>query len=108
MVGVHDSRKPVSQVNTINDLFPIVVCLELDSVTLILGQRLHGTFPFGTVAVTYQTGKYVVRAEDLPRASKLPLPQQPIKCAEFEKYNLKVNHFIWGGDTWTVFPSAQI
>ena len=33
-----------------------------------------------------QTGKYVVRAEDLPRASKLPCTQRLIKRAEFEKY----------------------
>ena len=33
-----------------------------------------------------QTGEYVVRAEDLPRASKLPCAQRPIKRAEFEKY----------------------
>ena len=33
-----------------------------------------------------QTGKYVVRVEDLPRASKLPSAQRPMKGAEFEKY----------------------
>ena len=33
-----------------------------------------------------QTGKYVVRAEDLPRSSKLPCAQRPIKRTEFEKY----------------------
>ena len=33
-----------------------------------------------------QTGKYVVRAEDLPRASKLPCAQRPLTRAEFEKY----------------------
>ena len=33
-----------------------------------------------------QTGKYVVRAEDLPRASKLPCAQEPMTRAEFEKY----------------------
>ena len=32
-----------------------------------------------------QTGKYVGRTEDLPRASKLPCAQRPIKRAEFEK-----------------------
>ena len=33
-----------------------------------------------------QTGKFVVRAEDLPRAGKLPCAQPPIRRAEFEKY----------------------
>ena len=36
--------------------------------------------------ILYQTGKYVVRAPDLPRASKVPCAQRPIKRAEFEKY----------------------
>ena len=31
-----------------------------------------------------QTGKYVVRAEDRPRASQLPCVQRPIKRVEFE------------------------
>ena len=33
-----------------------------------------------------QTGKHVVRAEDLPRANKLLCAQRPIKCEEFEKH----------------------
>ena len=33
-----------------------------------------------------QTGKHVVRADDLPRASKLPCAQRPMTRAEFEKY----------------------
>ena len=32
-----------------------------------------------------QTGKYVVRADDVPRGSKQPCAQRPIKRAEFEK-----------------------
>ena len=36
------------------------------------------------VIVLIQTGKYVVHAEDLPRASKLPCSQRPIKRVEFE------------------------
>ena len=32
-----------------------------------------------------QTGKYVVCAEDLPRANKISCTQRPIKRAEFEK-----------------------
>ena len=35
---------------------------------------------------TDQTGKYVARAEDLPRASQLPCVQRLIKRAEFEQY----------------------
>ena len=31
----------------------------------------------------HQTGMYVVRAEDLPRASKLPCTQRIIKRAEY-------------------------
>ena len=34
----------------------------------------------------FQTRKYVVRAEDLPRASKLPCAQRTIKRAEFENH----------------------
>ena len=33
-----------------------------------------------------QTGKYVMRAEDLPRANKLPYAQRPIKRSKFDKY----------------------
>ena len=33
-----------------------------------------------------QTGKYVVRAEDLPRARKLSCVEGAIKRADFEKY----------------------
>ena len=33
-----------------------------------------------------QTGKYVVRAEDLQRANNLPCAQRPIKRAKFGKY----------------------
>ena len=44
-------------------------------------------------AAINQTGKYVVRAEDLPRASKLPCPQRPIMRAEFEKIYLKNKPF---------------
>ena len=33
-----------------------------------------------------QTGKYVVPAEDHPRASNLPYAQRPIKRTEFERY----------------------
>ena len=32
------------------------------------------------------TGKYVVPAEDLPRACNLPGEKRPIKLAEFERY----------------------
>ena len=35
---------------------------------------------------SHQTGKYVVRAEDLQRARKQTCAQRPIKRAEFEKY----------------------
>ena len=44
-----------------------------------------------------QTGKYVVRAEDLPRASELPCAQRPMKRAEFEK--MLENHAISYGET---------
>ena len=43
-----------------------------------------------SLSLTRHTGKYVVHAEDLPLASKLPCAQRPIKRAEFEKY-----HSIW-------------
>ena len=36
-----------------------------------------------------QTGKYVLRAEDLPRANILPCAQRPIKRAKFVKYIVK-------------------
>ena len=41
------------------------------------------------MTITTQTGKYVVRAEDLPRARKLSCAQRPMKRAEFEKYILE-------------------
>ena len=37
----------------------------------------------------HQTGKYVVRAEDLQCARKLPYAQRPVKHAEIEKYTGK-------------------
>ena len=37
-------------------------------------------------SVETQTGKYVVRAEDLLRARKLPYAQWPMKRVDFEKY----------------------
>ena len=43
-----------------------------------------------------QTGKYAVRAEDLPRASKLSCAQQPTKSAEFE--NVPEKHAILYGE----------
>ena len=55
-----------------------------------------------------QAGKYVVRAENLHRARKLPCTQRPIKQAEFEKYTWKMFHFLWGGDVMAVFPSTHI
>ena len=55
-----------------------------------------------------QTGKYVVRAEDLPGASKLPFAQHPIKRSEFENYARKIDHFVREGDARTVFPSANL
>ena len=43
-----------------------------------------------------QTGKYVVYIEDLPRASKLPCLQQPIKPADFEKYTISYGEEMQG------------
>ena len=43
-------------------------------------------FHFARNVTPFQTGKYVVRSEDLPRASKLSCAQRPIKRIEFEKY----------------------
>ena len=48
-----------------------------------------------------QTGKYVVRAEDLPRASKLP-------CAQNLKNILENIPIHMGGDARTGSPCAQI
>ena len=36
-----------------------------------------------------QTGKYALRAEDFPRASKLPGAQMPFKSANSEKYTFQ-------------------
>ena len=43
------------------------------------------------IELRFQTGKYVVCAEDLPRANKLPCAQRPIKRAKFEEYCCQVN-----------------
>ena len=42
----------------------------------------------------FQTGKYVARAEDLPRASKLPCAQRLIKRAKFGKYTAKIYNYV--------------
>ena len=52
----------------------VVQCI---SVVQLTGPRTIGEL---------QTGKYVVRAEDLPRANKLSCAQRPIKRVELEKY----------------------
>ena len=53
-----------------------------------------------------QTGVYVVRAEDLPHASKLPCAQRPIKRAEFEKTCLK-NISLRMGRRWGLLFQAR-
>ena len=58
---------------------------------------------------TAQTGKYVVRAEDLPHADKLPCAQQPIKRAKFENMYAKICSTIYIRRYCRVaFPSTQI
>ena len=44
-----------------------------------------------------QTGKYVVRAEGLQRAKKLPCAQRPIKLAKFENIVFKVRRYLQKG-----------
>ena len=46
---------------------------------------LHDLYKIFCLECVTQTGKYVVGAEDLPRASKVLCAQRPIKRAEFEK-----------------------
>ena len=41
------------------------------------------------------------------RASKLPYAQGPMTRAEFEKYTLKIAHFIWGDDARVVFQARK-
>ena len=44
-----------------------------------------------------QTGKYAVRAEDLPRVNNLPCTQRPIKRAKFEKYTCQALRYLQKG-----------
>ena len=60
-----------------------------------------------TILERLQTGKYVVRAEDLPRASKLPCAQRPVKRTKYGKYAGKI-HYTCGGVARVVFPSANV
>ena len=59
-----------------------------------------------------QTGKYVLRAEDLPPANKFPYAQRPIKRAKCEKYTCKARrflqmyHYIWGSAAMGVFSKT--
>ena len=55
-----------------------------------------------------QTGKYVVCAEDLQRARKLPCAQRLMKRAEFEKYTWEYPILYGEAMTGVVFLSAQI
>ena len=49
----------------------------------------------------YQTGKDVVRTEDLQRANNLPCVQRPIKRAKFEKYTFQAfRHLQKGTSTY--------
>ena len=67
------------------------------------------------IVVSAQTGKYVLRAEDLPRANKLSCAQRSMKRAKFEKYTCQVHRLLREGTStygealgrW-FFPSAQI
>ena len=44
-----------------------------------------------------QTGKHVVRAEDLQRAKNFPCAQRPIKRAKFEKYTCQAFRYLQKG-----------
>ena len=48
-------------------------------------------------AVVCQTGKYVVRAEDLQRASTLPCAQRPTKREKVGKYSGKIYNYVSEG-----------
>ena len=55
------------------------------------------------IIASFQTGKYVVRAEDLPRANNLPCAQRPIKHAKFEKYTFQARRYLQRGTITYVF-----
>ena len=55
-----------------------------------------------------QSGKYVVRAEDLQRARKLLCAQRPMKHTEFEKYTSKYPISYGEAMAGVVFLRAQI
>ena len=59
--------------------------------------NLWGAVPPTMLRITAQTGKYVVRAEDLQRAEELPCTQRPIKRAEFEKYSCQARRRLQKG-----------
>ena len=65
-------------------------------------------FLFKKIFEQYQTGKYVMHAEDLPCTSKLPYVQQPTKCPKFREDTGKIYNCICGGAARVVVPSAQI
>ena len=44
-----------------------------------------------------QTGKYVMRTEDLLHANNLPCAQRPIKCTRFEKYSCQACRYLQKG-----------
>ena len=60
------------------------------------------------MGVVFQTGKYIVRAEDIQRARKLSCAQRPMKRAEFEKYTRKYPISYGEAMAGVVFLSAQI
>ena len=55
-----------------------------------------------------QTGKYVVHAEDLPRANNLPCAQRPIKRAIVEKNTRQARMYLQKGTiTYAETPRGQ-
>ena len=58
---------------------------------------IYYTYQSSEVTRKVQTGKYVVRAEDLPRANNLPCAQRPIKRAKFDKYTCQAHRYLQKG-----------
>ena len=70
----------------ISNLRPTVIYLTIFTVFVNLSSKQ-----------VFQTGKYIVRAEDLPRANILPCAQRPVKRAKFEKYTYQVYKYLQKG-----------
>ena len=57
-------------------------------------------FTCAVMRAIYQSGKYVMRAEDLRRANNLPCAQRPIKRAKSEEYSCQACRYLQIGSPY--------